>query len=444
MSLESKVVWSEGMFLNPQHFQQQDRYFESYINGRCTILGDCAWGLKEFDLDQQLLKLGKVSVQRASGVFPDGTPFNFPDHDEPPPVVEIPDNTKNCVLYLALPVRRPGAVDVLPQDSQQGLARFYSVEQSVRDVTVEGGDSQKLDVGKLRLKLLKETDDLSGFVVIGLARVREVRQEKEISLDDSYIPSAMDCQATLRLSAFLAELHGLLRHRAEAIAGRLADARRGGTAEIADYLLLQVINRVEPLIKHFTQLDGLHPLTLFQQLIQLSGEMATFVATAKRAPDLPAYLHSDLEKTFHPLMQILRKYLSMVYEQTAIAMQLEEKRYGVRVAEITDRSMLGTASFILAVRADVTDETVRTRFPAQIKIGPVERIRQLVNAAMPGIELKALPVAPRQIPFRSGYTYFELDKASPFWKEMATSGGFAMHVGGDFPNLEMEFWAIRN
>lgn len=444
MSLESKVVWSEGMFLNPQHFQQQDRYFESYINGRCTILGDCAWGLKEFDVDQQLLKLGKVSVQRASGVFPDGTPFNFPDHDEPPPVVEIPDNTKNCVLYLALPVRRPGAVDVLPQDSQQGLARFYSVEQSVRDVTVEGGDSQKLDVGKLRLKLLKETDDLSGFVVIGLARIREVRQEKEISLDDSYIPSAMDCQATIRLSAFLAELHGLLRHRAEAIAGRLADARRGGTAEIADYLLLQVINRVEPLIKHFTQLDGLHPLSLFQQLIQLSGEMATFVATAKRAPDLPSYLHSDLEKTFHPLMQILRKYLSMVYEQTAIAMQLEEKRYGVRVAEITDRSMLGTASFILAVRADVTDETVRTRFPAQIKIGPVERIRQLVNAAMPGIELKALPVAPRQIPFRSGYTYFELDKASPFWKEMATSGGFAMHVGGDFPNLEMEFWAIRN
>ncbi|WP_447531943.1 hypothetical protein, partial [Pseudomonas aeruginosa] len=30
MSLDSKVVWSEGMFLNPQHFQQQDRYIERY------------------------------------------------------------------------------------------------------------------------------------------------------------------------------------------------------------------------------------------------------------------------------------------------------------------------------------------------------------------------------------------------------------------------------
>lgn len=443
MSLESKVVWSEGMFLNPQHFQQQDRYFESYVNGRFTVYGDCGWGVKEFELDQQLLNLGKISIQRAKGIFPDGTPFTFPDNDEPPPVVEIPENTKDCIIYLAVPVRRPGAVDVMPADSQQGLARYYPVEQSVRDATVEGGDSQKLQVGKLRLKILKDTDDLSGFAYIGLLRISEIRQEKDIHLDDRYIPSVIDCKATLSLSAFLSELHGLLRHRAEAIAGRLADSRRGGTAEIADYLLLQVINRFEPLVRHMSQVDGIHPLHLFEQLIQLTGELATFVATSRRPPEMPNYLHSDLEKSFAPLMQTLRKFLSMVYEQTAVAMNLEEKKYGVRVAEIADRTLLTSATFILAVRADVADDVIRSRFPAQIKIGPVERIRQLVNAALPGIELKSLPVAPRQIPFRSGYTYFELEQHSQYWKEMAHSGGFAMHVGGDFPSLEMEFWAIR-
>lgn len=443
MSLESKVVWSEGMFLNPQHFQQQDRYFEYYVNGRCNALAPYGWGFKEFELDQQLLNLGKISVQRASGIFPDGTPFNFPDHDDPPPVIEIPESVKNTVVYLAVPVRRPGAVDILPQDSKQGLARFYAQEQSVRDVTVEGGDSQKLQIGKLRLRLLLQTNDLSGFAYIPLVRINEVRQEKDIALDERCIPSVLDCKATLNLSTFMAELHGLLRHRAEAIAGRLADSRRGGTAEIADYLLLQVINRVEPMVVHMNRIDGLHPLQLFDYLVQMIGELATFVAPNRRPPEMPVYLHADLEQTFSPLMQTLRKYLSMVYEQTAIAMNLAEKKYGVRVAEITDRSLLTTASFVLAVRADVNDEMIRSRFPAQIKIGPVERIRQLVNAALPGIELKPLPVAPRQIPFRAGYTYFELDQHSQFWKEMSSSGGFAMHVGGDFPGLEMEFWAIR-
>lgn len=443
MSLESKVVWSEGMFLNPQHFQQHERYVERYVNARCAALSPFDWGLQELELDQNLLNLGKISILRASGVFPDGTPFSFPDNDDPPPVLEVSNKLKSTLVYLAVPVRRPGAVDVLPQESKQGLARYYSSDQSVRDVTIEGGDSQKISVGKLRFRLLLETDDLSGFAYLGLFRISEVRQEKDIVLDEKYVPTVVDCKVPLQVSAFLAELQGLLRHRGEAIAGRLADARRGGTAEIADYLLLQVINRFEPLIAHFGQVESLHPLRLYEQLVQLVGELATFVANERRPPDMPLYLHGSLEQTFSPLMQTLRTYLSMVYEQTAIALTLEEKKYGVRVAEITDRSLLSSAVFIMAVRADVTDEMMRSRFPAQIKIGPVERIRQLVNAALPGIELKVLPVAPRQIPFRSGYTYYELDQSSPYWKEMSHSGGFAMHLGGEFPGLEMEFWAIR-
>ena len=113
------------------------------------------------------------------------------------------------------------------------------------------------------------------------------------------------------------------------------------------------------------------------------------------------------------------------------------------MAEITDRSLLTTASFVLAARANVPENALRLHLPAQIKIAPVERIRQLVNAAMPGIALKPLPVAPRQIPYHSGFTYFELEKQSDFWKELQHSGGFALHIGGDFPGLELEFWAIR-
>ena len=110
---------------------------------------------------------------------------------------------------------------------------------------------------------------------------------------------------------------------------------------------------------------------------------------------------------------------------------------------INDRSLVTSAIFILAVKCDLPDEELRTRFPAQIKIGPVEKIRQLVNAQLAGIGLRALPVAPRQIPYHAGYTYFELDKSSEYWRDLEQSGGFAVHVGGDFPGLEIEFWAVR-
>jgi type VI secretion system protein ImpJ len=52
-------------------------------------------------------------------------------------------------------------------------------------------------------------------------------------------------------------------------------------------------------------------------------------------------------------------------------------------------------------------------------------------------------VAPRQIPFHAGFAYFELDQTHALWSQLPTSGGVAIHVGGDFPGLAMEFWAIR-
>lgn len=443
MSLDSKVIWSEGMFLNPQHFQQQERYFERYVSGKCSAYGAYGWGIQEFEIDQELLKLGKISVASAKGVFPDGTPFSVPDVDDAPPVLDVAENTHNTIVYLAVPLRRAGAVDVLSEDGVQGLARYFSAEQAIRDVTVEGGDILAVKVGKLRLKLLLESDDQSGYACIGAIKIAESREDKDVLLDDQYIPTVLDCRATPKLSGFLSELTGLLHHRGESIAGRLADARRGGTAEIADYMLLQVINRLEPLTTHLSQIRGLHPLELYSELVQMAGELATFVATNKRPPVFPTYLHDDLQQTFTPVLGELRSGLSMVYEQTAVGLPLVEKKYGIRVAEITDRSMLTSAMYVLAVRADVAEDVIRSRFPAQVKIGPVEHIRQLVNAAMPGIQLKVLPVAPRQIPYRSGYTYFELEKHNSFWKELQTSGGFALHVGGDFPGLEMEFWAIR-
>ncbi|MFK5914341.1 MAG: type VI secretion system baseplate subunit TssK [Woeseiaceae bacterium] len=443
MSLNSKVVWSEGMFLNPQHFQQQERYFERYVEGKCSAFGAYGWGLHDFEVDQELLKLGKISLLSAKGVFPDGTPFSFPNIDDAPAVFEVPENTHNAIVYLAVPVKRAGAVDVLKEQDTQGLARYYSSEQDIRDVTVDGGDNISINVGKLRFRLLLETDDLSGYACIGMLRIAESREDKNILLDDQYIPTCLDCNASPKLTGFISELVGLLHHRGESIAGRMGDTNRGGTAEVADYMMLQLVNRLEPMATHLSQMQGLHPEQLFSESIQMIGELSTFVSQNKRPPAFPQYLHDSLQETFVPVMSSLRQCLSMVYEQTATSLALVEKNFGIRVAQIPDRSFITNALFVLAVKADVPENTLRTHLPAQIKVGPVERIRQLVNAAMPGIPLKPLAVAPRQIPFHSGYTYFELERQSEFWKELENSGGFAFHIGGDFPGLELELWAIR-
>jgi type VI secretion system protein ImpJ len=160
-------------------------------------------------------------------------------------------------------------------------------------------------------------------------------------------------------------------------------------------------------------------------------------------PSYPDYLHDDLEKSFAPLIADLRRSLSMVLHRSAVPIDLQDRKFGVRVAILSDHDLLKSASFVLAVNAKMSPEILRSRFPLQVKIGPVERIRDLVNLQLPGIPLRAMPVAPRQIPFHAGFNYFELERGGELWDQLERSGGMAMHIAGEFPGLELEFWGIK-
>jgi type VI secretion system protein ImpJ len=194
---------------------------------------------------------------------------------------------------------------------------------------------------------------------------------------------------------------------------------------------------------HLQRLPLLHPERLYDLCLGLAGELATF-REQRRPPAYPEYRHDDLANCFRPLIADLRQSLSQVLEQTALPIDLQERKHGIRVAVIGDAELLRTAMFVLAVNAQMPGEALRMRFPTQVKIGPAERIRDLVNLQLPGVTLRALPVAPRQIPYHAGFTYFELEtRGNELWKQLETSGGLAMHIAGEFPGLAIEFWAIR-
>lgn len=165
----------------------------------------------------------------------------------------------------------------------------------------------------------------------------------------------------------------------------------------------------------------------------LAGEFCTFTASQRRPEEYPVYNHDDLAASFAPVMLALRQALATVIDAKAIAIPIVEKAYGVHVAMLSDRSLIDNASFVLVVRADVPGESLRGHFPQQAKVGSVEHIRDLVNLQLPGIGLLPMPVAPRQIPYHAGSTYFELDRGSAHWKQLTHSGGFAFHIAGQFP-----------
>jgi type VI secretion system protein ImpJ len=440
MTWTNRVVWQEGMFLRAQHFQQQDRWLEMLVRARAAALRPYPWGVVEMTIDRDLLSTGRFALSSAIGNFEDGTPFSIPGETDHPPPLDLPENTRNAIVYLAAPIRQAGAVEIGMNGSE---GRYALHEFEAYDTHSASPQPAALQVARLRLRYMLETEERAGYLCLGLARVTEVAADRRATLDERWIPPALVCSAVLPLSGLITEFSGMLNQRGEALAARITAPGSRGVAEVADFLLLQSVNRWQKLLAHWADAGNIHPEDLYTAFVQMAGELATFTEVTRRPNAYPAYRHDDLQRSLAPVVADLRRALSAVIEPNAIPIPLQERRHGVRVGPIVDRSILRASTFVLTVQADMPTEQLQRLFPNQVKIGAVEHIRDLVNVLLPGIAVRVLPVAPRQIPFYAGASYFELDRNSPHWQQMQASGGFAIFVSGDFPNLHLELWAIR-
>ena len=444
MTWHNKVIWTEGMFLQPQHFQQHDRFLALQAHSRFGINQGYGWGYVSLAIDSAALNLGKVALGGAIGVLPDGLVFDVPGQDAAPAAFDVPADVRDELVVLAAVLQRPGVAESdAESDSSSMPPRYRAAEIDVGDNNVTGERAAPVQIGRLNLRIMLARDAQEGYATLGLCRIVERRADNKLVLDANYVPPTLHAAGNDILASYLRELHGLLHQRGEALASRLAQPGRAGVGEIADFLLLQTINRAEPLFAQLRQTSVLHPRELYFSGVSLAGDLSTF-RDKRRPVQMPAYQHDDPQRCFKPLMDDLRQSLSMVMEQTAIPIELQDRKYGIRVAIIPDVELQRTAQFVLAVASQMPGDALRARFPTQVKIGTVERIRDLVNLQLPGVTLRPLPVAPRQIPYHAGYNYFELEtRGNDMWKQLESSGGLAMHIAGDFPELELEFWAVR-
>lgn len=444
MDYAAKVVWSEGMFLRPHHFQQWESYLHTRIRDWGRLQQSWMWGFLDFELDAALLREGKVALNSASGLLPDGTYFAFQDRRHGPAPLAIADNQNGARVVLALPARRGGREEVIFSEAADSLARFISFEQEVDDWNAMSLDQTTVQFGKLRLKLMLESELSAEWTAMGVAQVADKRSDNQLLLDTHYIPPMLHSSACSVLFDYLHDIQGLLGQRSQQIGKRLQQPGRLSGAEKMDFMLLALINHHLGQTSHFKSLPLLHPERLYRHWLAFACELTTYTPQRYPAQALPVYQHNDLAGCFAQLALMIRNGLAQVMEEHAIQLPLTDRSHGLKVATLADTTLIRDFAFVLAVRANVPGDTLHTHFPAQMKVAPVTKIRDLVHLQLPGIVLRAMPAAPPQMPWHAGYSYFELEKGGELWKEMEKSGAFALHLAGEFPGLEMQFWAIRS
>ncbi len=439
-----KVIWQEGLLLRPQHFQHSDRYYEHQMKTRTQLLGRYTWGFLRLEIDVQFLNMSKLVISHASGVLPDGSLFEL-GNDTQPLALDVPPNTGKAPVFLALPLVTGNHIEARRAEQADVLSRYTVYETQVSDSNAGEDSKSVLSCGRPNFRLLLGAQHSEqSWVKLQLCDIQDTTPDGVIKLDTEFVPTFIHTHCSGYLQSCLKEVISMLGHRGDKLAERIRSNGKVGGAEVGDFMMLQLINRTELVLLHYLDLEQLHPEELYCTLLALLGDLSTFASESKRPQLNSRYQHSQQGQSFRALMDALRQVLSMVLEQHATELVLQVRQYGVRVAQLDDHTQLATTSFVVVAKANCDSEELRHRLPAHLKVGPVESIRHLVNLHLPGFRLKPLPVAPRQIPFHADKTYFILELNADDLAQMQRSGGFAFHVSGEFSELELKFWAIRN
>ncbi|MFZ3438740.1 type VI secretion system baseplate subunit TssK [Vibrio harveyi] len=428
------------MFLRPQHFQQSERAIEHEFKGLNRFQQPYNWGVYQVRINPNSLKEGVVEIEKLEAILPDMTLIELQNVNEVLPPLLVEKGTQNTfvkVVVASSSLKEKTIADV----SEGVVSRYVLNDLDVIDVQT-GQDEERIQVASLNVALKVSNDNLSGFVELPILKIKEVTAEGAILLDEEYTPPHLNVLKDQAMLACLKNVTGMTKIRADVVSQRLVQGK-AASASAVDFIMLQMLNRYETILRHLGQLEQVHPLEFVTLLRGYVGELSTFSSKNKRAPLLIDYEHSNLTSTISELNQVLSQYLSVVLDQTANKLPLEVRQLGIRVTPLPDKRLLESSQFVLAVKADTSTDEIRRLVPAQLKLGPAEQIRDLINNQINGINVAPLNVVPRQIPYQTGYVYFEVIKKGPFWVRLQESGGIALQLSGQFPNSDIELWSIN-
>lgn len=440
MSWYSKVAWKEGLFLQPHHLQQSDRYVEKLLEARTRHVSPYPWGIEELRVNRDRLQQGRIELALVSGIFPDGTPFDAPAVSALPRAIEVPEGSDGMAVWLTLPDLVMNGREVAMEGDADAFSRYVLSTETVADSAASMRLEQQIEVALPRLELDIRATAKPGYQCLKIGRIIEVR-DNVVILDDAFPPPLLTISGHGVATGWLDRVIGWVETKLESLARYAADPSAAGGLQATDYFMLLALNREINVLRHLRASRYVHPERLYEELLRFSGELWTFDHDKRQAPPYPPYDHGDLKATIEPVVRDIQRLLSRDVGR-ATRLELVQVRQNSYLAQVADRNLFRDATFVVEVESSRSLTMVQQQFPQLCKVGPNTRMAEIVNNNLPGIELVHLPTPPRQIRAVSRNVYFLIEKNSPLWREFSTAPAIGMHFAGDWPDLKMELWAI--
>jgi type VI secretion system protein ImpJ len=444
-----KLIWTEGLFMTPQHLQQSDLYHETLLQQRFHALAKYDWGIADVSFDERALSSGQVKLVKCHGFYPDGTPFLIGAQGED--VAEaraiegnFPAALEALDVFLAVPQIREAQANTAMDPAKVGPAtRFVAQQATVPDLNT-GRNEQSVSWLRGNLKVLFGTEPREAFQTIRIAQLVRDRSGA-IVLKEAFLPSILRIGASKWVMSNLRQVLSTMVGKQK----QLAETRRMRTAASVDFQasdtvkfwMLHTLNSYIPHTSHLVDHGDAHPEDLYLLLASLIGELCTF------APDgdpttLPKFNYLDLTDSLEPMFARVIDMIQRSVAENYIILPLEKRPDGMYLGKFDDPTVPRKHDFYLECSGS-DEATLRERLPKLLKVASWGQIGNILNAAIPGVKCEVEYRPPGAIPVKPGLIYLRVEMAGDYWNDVINSNTIAMYQPIDPQKVNIRLIGVK-
>jgi len=444
----SKIVWSEGMYLAPHHFQAQNRYFEDSVQFALTSLWRDAYGLISCEFNQDAIRNGTVALVHAVGVFPDGLPFDMPECDPLPVPRNIRDSfspvAEELTICLAIPRQVAGGPNCTLAPNGRVATRYSGSSTTLADDN-SGQDEKPITLGRKNIALVLASEQRDDLLMLPIARVLRDGAGHFV-YDTNFVPPCLKLSASPTLLRLAQRLVEILEDKSAAVLGS-KDRNRGqfeagiSSGQVAQFWFLHTLHSHLAPLRHLLLTKHAHPEELYREMLRLGGALCTF-GLDSHPRTLPVYDHEHAESCFSAVDDHIRRHLEIVLPSKALTIPLSSTQRYFYEGDIKDPRCLGPSRWILGVQAKMGEADLIAKVPQLVKLCSSRFVPELVKRAVPGLPLTHIPVPPSAMAARVESQYFAVSKTGPCWEHILQTKRVGVYVPGDLPKAELELTVI--
>ena len=434
MKPSKPLFWHQGLFLQPQHFQQNDLNNSTQTGPLLNYGHSWFWGICSLTFNDQALADNIITISQGEFLFPDGTWVSVPETARF--ISRRIDSSqiephKPFLVYTGIRHLDQSGSNVsheqAPELLDQTGVRFSIDPQdfSCPDLHDKGTASEVKRLNYVvKLFLENEKEHCGDYSLIPLARL-EYNGEKFVRYSQ-YAPPAVTVSASpllTRISRAVADqMLAACRQLEQYKIPRDSLKGQSDPAYFIYMLGLMILNRYIPVLFHQLASPSCHPFVLYGLLRQIIGELSSFTdrfGCLADLPDgtrlLPEYDHMDAARCYEKASELISSLIRMLITGPENTVVLNRGEDGGFSAAIPLTMFESAVSSYLLLRTSEMTERVLTAMKDLVKIGSRESVADLIARSLPGLPAQYMQIPPPGIPRRADTHCFILDINHEQW-----------------------------